>query len=147
MKGVIKTACAAALLLVSTQAMAADHQIKMLNAGAEGPMVFEPSYLKVAPGDTVTFVATDAGHNSQSFLTPDGAQAWTGGMNENITVTLDKEGVYLYKCAPHTVMAMVGVIQVGEAKNKDAAVAAATQTSAQFVMNQGRLNKYMEQVK
>jgi hypothetical protein len=31
--------------------------------------------------------------------------------------TFDKEGVYAYQCTPHAVMAMVGVIQVGEDKS------------------------------
>jgi len=36
-------------------ATAAEHQVQMLNKGAEGPMAFEPSFLKIAPGDTVRF--------------------------------------------------------------------------------------------
>ena len=39
----------------------------MLNKGAEGAMVFEPALVKVAPGDTVKFVATDKGHNAETI--------------------------------------------------------------------------------
>ena len=68
-------------------------------------------------------------------------------MNENTVVTLDKEGVYIYKCTPHNVMGMAGVIQVGKASNKDAAVESAKALSAQFVMNKDRLTKALENVK
>ncbi len=42
-------------------AQAADHEVKMLNLGAKGAMVFEPDYIVAAPGDTVTFVPTQPG--------------------------------------------------------------------------------------
>ena len=44
--------------------MAAEVEVKMLNKGTEGAMVFEPALVKVEPGDTVKFVATDKGHNA-----------------------------------------------------------------------------------
>ena len=33
--------------------------VKMLNKGADGAMVFEPSFVQAQPGDTVHFVAVD----------------------------------------------------------------------------------------
>ena len=48
-------------------ACAAEIEVKMLNKGAEGLMVFEPALVKVAPGDTVKFVATDKGHNAETI--------------------------------------------------------------------------------
>ncbi|MCG8382948.1 MAG: hypothetical protein MJA28_12190 [Gammaproteobacteria bacterium] len=53
----------------------------------------------------------------------------------------------MYKCVPHTALAMVGVIQVGKAVNKDAAIKATTELNAQFAMNKDRLQNYMAQVK
>ena len=41
-------------MLPGSQVFAADHVVKMLNNGADGMMVFEPGYLNVVPGDTVT---------------------------------------------------------------------------------------------
>ena len=52
---------AAALALTASTAFAADHEVKMMNFGEEGGMVFEPGFLKVEPGDTVTFVPTNSG--------------------------------------------------------------------------------------
>nr|WP_245895416.1 pseudoazurin [Devosia submarina] len=102
----------------ASAAMAADHQVQMLNKDSEGrAMQFEPAFLKIAPGDTVTFVATSKGHNSESILDimPEGATPWKGKINEEITVTFDQEGFYAYKCQPHLGMGMVGLIQVGDA--------------------------------
>ena len=39
------------------------YEIQMRNQGSDGVMVFEPSVLSVRVGDSVTFKATDAGHN------------------------------------------------------------------------------------
>jgi|GEM_PF-599108 len=129
-------------------AVKADHEIKMLNAGADGStMVFEPSFLQVKPGESVKFVSTDPGHKSESYFTPEGGATWVGELGKDVVVTLDKEGVYLYQCQPHLVMGMVGIIQVGNATNKDAAIAEGKKLSAKFVMNKDRLDKYMEQLK
>ncbi len=106
-------------------AFAADHEVRMLNKGPEGqPMQFDPAFLKIAPGATVTFVATDKGHNSETILgmIPEGAETWTAKMNEEIKVTFSTEGIYGYKCTPHFGMGMVGLIQVGDnTDNLDAA--------------------------
>ncbi|WP_108398989.1 pseudoazurin [Devosia submarina] len=104
--------------LMSVPALAADHQVQMLNKDSEGrAMQFEPAFLKVAPGDTVTFIATNKGHNSESILTlmPEGAEPWKGKINEEITVIFETEGFYAYKCQPHLGLGMVGLIQVGDA--------------------------------
>lgn len=119
----------------------------MLNNGKDGTMVFEPGYLKVAKGDQVKFIKADASHNSESVLVPPGAKAWKGKMDEEITVKLDHEGVYLYVCEPHKIMAMAGVIQVGKATNLNKVKIEADTLSKTFVMNKDRLAKLMEQVK
>ena len=106
---------AAAAVLLASPAAAADHVVKMLNKGAHGAMVFEPALVKVAPGDTVTFVATDKGHNAESIagMIPAGAAPFKGKMNQNFTVKFTKPGVYGYKCLPHYGMGMVGAVYVG----------------------------------
>lgn len=115
-----------AALLATGTAAAADHEVKMLNRGAAGMMVFEPPYLKVAPGDTVTFKSVVPSHNAETIpgMLPEGAQPFKGALSKDLTVTFEKEGIYGYKCLPHYGMGMVGVIQVGEdAGNADAAKA------------------------
>lgn len=118
---------AAALAVAILPATAADYQVKMLNKGAKGMMVFEPDVMKVQPGDTVTFVATDAGHDAMSVpgMLPDGAQPFEGQIGKDLKVTFTQPGVYGVKCKPHYVMGMVGVVVVGDpAPNLEAAKAA-----------------------
>jgi pseudoazurin len=120
------TALAALLAMPVSASYAADHQVMMLNKDSEGrTMQFEPAFLKVAPGDTVTFVPQDKTHNSESIAKalPEGAEGWKGKINEEVTVTFDVEGFYGYKCLPHAAMGMVGLIQVGEAGAPDSAIA------------------------
>ena len=50
--------------LLAMPAFAADFEVHMLNKGADGAMVFEPLLIRIAPGDTVTFIPTDKGHNA-----------------------------------------------------------------------------------
>lgn len=114
--------CASALglgLLAALPSHAADFEVQMLNRGEAGAMVFEPAFLRVAPGDTVTFVPTDRSHNAESIggMAPEGAEPFKGRMNEAVTVTFEKEGIYGYKCLPHYAMGMVGVVVVGDPAN------------------------------
>lgn len=110
---------AAMVAAMASPAAAKDHQVKMLNKGARGAMVFSPDVVKIAPGDTVTFVASDKGHNAEiiSGMIPAGAAPFKGKMNQNFTVKFTKPGVYGYKCLPHYGMGMVGAVIVGSASN------------------------------
>jgi pseudoazurin len=109
-------------------------------------MLFEPGFVKAEPGDTVKFVLVGQAHNSASVEVPEGASGWQGGINDEITVTLDQEGVYVYNCTPHAALNMVGVIQVGEAINYDSAKAAAEKLIAASATNKDRLKQYFSNV-
>jgi hypothetical protein len=62
-------------------------------------------------------------------------------------VTFDQAGVYVYQCTPHAMMAMVGVINVGEGKGNLAAIkTAAEKKSTGFVANKERLDNYLAQL-
>ena len=125
MRKVMTLGTVAVLAMLAGAATAAEIEVKMLNKGAEGAMVFEPALLKIAPGDTVKFVATDKTHNAESIagMMPEGAVPFKGKTNQDVTVTLDKPGVYGIKCLPHYGMGMVGLVVVGEPSNQDAAKA------------------------
>jgi pseudoazurin len=116
---------AAALLPLALPAGAAEFEVKMLNKGAEGAMVFEPSLLKIAPGDTVKFLATDRMHNAESIagMLPEGAKKFAGKINEEITVTFEQPGIYGIKCLPHYGVGMVAMIVVGTPTNEEQAKA------------------------
>lgn len=124
-KIIVASVFAIAASVASFAAQAAEHEVKLLNKGATGLMVFEPAVIKVAPGDTVHFVATDKGHNAESIegMIPDGAQPFKGEMGKDLTVTFDQPGVYGIKCKPHYGMGMVGLVVVGDPVNKTQAAA------------------------
>ena len=125
-----------------------EHIVKMLNSGDGGQMIFEPAVIKVSVGDTIHFKATDAAHNSVSIdgMIPAGASSWASQLSQDISITLDAEGVYVYQCDPHVIMAMVGVIQVGEAVNIEEVKNAATSYGSNFLMNTDRLQTYLNQL-
>lgn len=114
-----------ALCAFTSAATAAEHVVEMLNKGEKGAMVFQPDFVKAAPGDTIKFVPTDKSHNAETIkgMIPEGAEDFKGKMNEEVVVTLDKEGVYGVKCAPHYGMGMVAVIVVGQSVNAEEAAA------------------------
>ena len=100
----------ASLVLFMPQfAYAADIQM-----GSEGNLVFSPSELTIAAGESVTFtngdlpphnmVVTDHPELSHSDL------AFVGG--ESFTVTFDEPGDYEFQCEPHAGAGMKGVIHV-----------------------------------
>ena len=125
-----------ALLALTGAASAAQVEVKMLDKGTEGVMVFEPALVKIAPGDTVKFVATNKGHNVESIkgMLPEGATPFVGKMSEEVTVTFDKPGVYGVKCLPHYGMGMVGLIAVGTPANQTEAMAVVHPGKAKQVM-------------
>ena len=125
-----------------------EHTVRMLNIGPDGSMVFDPPVIKVSVGDTIHFKATDLSHNSASIqdMIPAGASAWVGGLNEDVSIKLESEGVYVYQCDPHLVMAMVGVIQVGAATNLEEIKQAALTMKSTFAMNAERLETYISRL-
>ncbi|MEM9048657.1 MAG: pseudoazurin [Pseudomonadota bacterium] len=105
--------------LPAPPAEAGRHSVLMLNAAcadANQVNVFEPAILRIALGDSVTFLATDPGHNAASKrgMIPEGAAPWNGAVDEELTLTLTVPGIYGYICLPHYEWGMVGLIVVGD---------------------------------
>ena len=123
MRRYLVMAAFAAVMAMAGGANAAEVEVKMLNKGTEGLMVFEPALIKVAPGDTVKFVATDKGHNAETIkgMLPDGAATFIGKNGEDIAVKFDQAGIYGVKCAPHYGMGMVALVAVGSPANEEQA--------------------------
>ena len=134
-----------ALLLPSCPAFAADHKVEMLNKHPDNPKirsVFFPRIVVVQPGDSVTFVPTDKGHNSQSIkgMIPDSAKKWKGKINKEVTVTFETPGFYGYKCTPHLSLGMVGLVIVeGEGK-------LANLEAARAVKQRGKAKKAWDEI-
>lgn len=103
------------LIATATTTYAAEHTVKMLNQNEWGSMAFEPSFLKVEVGDTVTFEPTDPGHNAATinYMMPWQANRYWGKIGKPITMTITEQGFYGIECAPHITMGMVMIIQAG----------------------------------
>jgi pseudoazurin len=136
MRELMMLATAAFLMSMAGGAYAAEIEVKMLNKGAQGAMVFEPALVKVAPGDTVKFVATDKGHNAETIkgMLPADSTPFLGKNGEDVAVTFDKPGVYGVKCLPHYGMGMVAMVVVGTPTNLDEAKAIPQVGKAKQVM-------------
>lgn len=93
-------------------------EVKMLNRGAQGPMVFEPDDLPIRPGDTVWFRATHKSHNAASIdgMVPPGFGGFKGKIDKELRITFDQSGYYGFKCAPHYSSGMVMPVKVGAAQ-------------------------------
>lgn len=138
---------AAATLAISRPSIAegTTHDIEMLNKHPEDKkkrMVFHPLIQSIEAGDTVRFLPTDKGHNSESIegMIPDGVEPWKSKINKEISVTLEKPGVYGYLCLPHASLGMVGLIIVkgdGVAHNLEA---------AKSVKQRGRAKKIWDEI-
>ena len=94
---------------LAVQAYAAEIQM-----GSNGNLVFDPTELSIAAGDTVTIVNGDLPpHN---FVVADHPElshpdlAFVGG--ESFDVTFTDAGDYEFQCEPHTGAGMKGVIHV-----------------------------------
>lgn len=121
------------------------HEIQMLNRHPEDrrqSMVYFPRVLSVKPGDTVTFLSVDKGHNTKTIkdMIPDGPESWDSKLNEDFEITFDAPGFYGYQCTPHASTGMVGLIVVeGEGK-------LANLEAAQGVRHRGRSRKVWEEI-
>ncbi|WP_159718829.1 pseudoazurin [Geminicoccus flavidas] len=108
---------AAAILILATGPGRAEViEVRMLNRGLHGSMVFEPDYVELRPGDTLQFRVGHRSHNAASIdgMVPDGHPGFKGQIDEEIAVALDQPGIYGIKCSPHFGMGMVMLVRVGE---------------------------------
>ena len=147
-RSLMAVSLAAMAVACAAPAMAADHKVEMRSQGTAGGFyVYEPAYLAIAPGDTVTFSPAQPGHDAASIpgMTPAGAEPFKGAKDEELKVTFTKPGLYGYECTPHYELGMVGVIVVGgKPANLAEAKAVEHPARAQAVMD-GLLQKAAEQ--
>ena len=105
------------LLCFTTNTLAADITVEMLNKrkSDNASMVYSEDISRIDVGDTITWVPTTKGHNVHFLAGPDG---WDipkkSKNNEEVAITFDVPGVYLYQCTPHATMGMIALIVVGD---------------------------------
>lgn len=102
--------------MLAAPCLAETHEVQMLSRNDRGPMIYEPDFLVVAPGDSIRFIPTQPGHNAASIdgMIPEGAEPFKSQINADFTVMLTRPGLYGIKCSPHYAMGMVMLIEVGE---------------------------------
>ena len=103
-------------ILLASPALAEIHEVQMFNRNEHGAMLYDPAYLRIAPGDSVRFTPTQPSHNAATIdgMIPADATPFKGKINEDFTVMLTAPGRYGIKCSPHFSMGMVMVIEVGD---------------------------------
>lgn len=79
---------------------------------------FEPKIIMIEPGDTVRWTGM-AGHSTALIakLSPNGVMEWDSPVGSNFENTFTDEGIYIYKCKPHSSLGMAGAVIVGEPVN------------------------------
>ena len=105
------------LALFASTAMAEDVTVDMwtMQPDTKESNAFSPGIVTVKAGDTVVWVAQQAGHNIEFIdgAVPEGVEAFRSGFDKEVRYKFDKPGVYAYKCLPHYGLGMVGFIVVG----------------------------------
>ena len=105
---------------LSTLADAKDHIVEVVTDAENGTTSFKPKFLRIAKGDTVTWVnKMDDFHNVITY--PDGFPEGASGFEspyleqkgESFSFTFEHAGTYQYHCIPHIMMGMRGVVTVG----------------------------------
>lgn len=140
--GLVAVAASAAM-----PASAKEIVVKMLNVGSDKQtMVFEPAFVKAAPGDTVRFQATNPGHNAQTIagMLPAGVAETKGAMGKDMVLAVKTPGVYGIKCLPHQSMGMVALVQVGNGPSANLAAAKAVKLPP---LATKRMTTYLAQAK
>ena len=103
---------------MATSAFAESATVEMWNKDPEDKsrkMVFSQEIVTIEPGESVTWLATDKGHNVQLIDGPDGVELEKKSkISQDVTITFDNPGVYVYVCTPHATMGMIGIVVVGE---------------------------------
>ena len=100
--------------LFLSMTLAAQAYATEIQMGSNGNLVFDPSELTVAAGDTVTFVNGDLPPHNIVFLDHEELShpdlAFVSG--EEISVTFTEPGEYEFQCEPHAGAGMKGVVHV-----------------------------------
>ena len=106
------------LIAMATSAFAEDATVEMWNKDPDDKsrkMVFSQEIVTIEAGESVTWLATDKGHNVELIDGPDGVELEKKSkLSKDVTITFDKPGVYVYVCTPHASMGMIGIVVVGD---------------------------------
>ncbi len=123
MKKLFRLLLITSLSLLSFMAAAEDTTVKAVG------VQFEAAFIFIDAGDKVSWENMN-GHNVESIdeLVPAGTEKIMTTVGDDVTLTFDKPGIYVYKCTPHWGARMGGVIMVGQPDNAMETVSAYLET-------------------
>ena len=118
-KNLIKFIISISLFLFSSNSMAADETIEMLNKLGKESMVYSKKVVKVDIGDTVYWKSTNPGHNVEFIKggVPEGVEKFKTKFSKDAQYTFKVPGIYAYWCTPHKSIGMIGFVVVGNDKS------------------------------
>ena len=107
------------LIIFTSNSMAADETIEMLNKSGNEIMVYSKKIVRVDVGDIVFWKATDKGHNVEFIKggVPEGVNKFKSKFNVDTEYKFTVPGIYAYWCTPHKNMGMIGFVVVGGDKS------------------------------
>ncbi len=118
-KSLIKFIISISLFLFSSNSMAADETIEMLNKLNKESMVYSKKIVRVDIGDTVFWKSVNPGHNVEFIKggVPNGVEKFKTKFSKDAQYTFKIPGIYAYWCSPHKSMGMIGFVVVGNDKS------------------------------
>ena len=118
-KNLIKILISFTFILFTTNSMAANETVEMLNKLGKDSMVYSKKIVRINVGDTVFWKATDNGHNVEFIKggIPEGVEKFKSKFNKDTEYKFSVPGIYAYWCTPHKNMGMIGFVVVGDDKS------------------------------
>ena len=118
-KNLIKILISFTFILFTTNSMAANETVEMLNKLGKDSMVYSKKIVRINVGDTVFWKATDKGHNIEFIKggIPKGVEKFKSKFNKDTEYKFSVPGIYAYWCTPHKNMGMIGFVVVGDDKS------------------------------
>lgn len=144
-KMVSRILLAASLSIGSAATLAEDTTVKAVD------VKFDPVFIFIETGDKVSW-ENMAGHNVETIdeLVPEGTEKINSTLGDDITITFDEPGVFVYKCTPHWGARLGGVIVVGQPENARQTAEAYLETvntrKGNLLPAKGLLKKFFEEL-
>ena len=107
-------------MFISSQVLAADVTIEMLNKQGKERMVFSEKIVEIDVGETIFWKAKSRGHNVEFIIkggVPDGVNKFKSRVSKDTQFTFKTPGIYAYWCTPHKGLGMIGFVVVGNNTN------------------------------